>query len=137
MKKLNNKGITLIELVVSFAIVAVAVIYLYQTLFTVNTLYKESKENTNLFVDVNYAFRMIDEIDNQKEVKSRIVNGTPEEIVDEIKGVIENYKVYDVNFKAFIIDIAIDNNKNYYHYSFKIDGKEYKLYKYIPKVNNE
>ena len=36
MKKLNNKGITLAELIVSFAIVSVAVIYMYQTLLTIN-----------------------------------------------------------------------------------------------------
>ena len=35
VNKLNNKGVTLVELIVSFAIVGVAIIYFFQTLSTV------------------------------------------------------------------------------------------------------
>ena len=40
MKKLNNKGLTLVELIVSFALVSVAMLYFYQTVSTVSKLYK-------------------------------------------------------------------------------------------------
>ena len=33
MRKINNKGVSLIELIVSFAIVGVAIIYFFQTLY--------------------------------------------------------------------------------------------------------
>lgn len=60
VKKLNNKGVTLIELIVSFMLVAVAIIYFYQTLYTVKKLYTESQKETNEFVKFNYAFRIAD-----------------------------------------------------------------------------
>ena len=44
VKKLNNKGVTLIELIVSFMLVAVAIIYFYQTLYTDKKLYTESQK---------------------------------------------------------------------------------------------
>ena len=44
MKKLNKKGVTLIELIVSFAIVGVAIIYFFQTLYTVKNIYTNYEE---------------------------------------------------------------------------------------------
>ena len=58
MKKLNRKGVTLVELIVSFAIVGVAIIYFFQTLTTVNKLYYKAREETNKFVDKDYALRI-------------------------------------------------------------------------------
>lgn len=58
MKKVNNKGVTLIELVVSFAIVAVAIIYFYQTLYTVRRLFTTSQKETQTYVDKTYALRL-------------------------------------------------------------------------------
>ncbi len=60
MKKLNKKGVTLIELIVSFALVSVAVGYFYQTLFTVKKLYSKSQKETQEFVDKTYALRIVD-----------------------------------------------------------------------------
>lgn len=79
MKKLNNKGVTLVELLVSFAIVSVAVVYLFQTLYIVKKLYAESKTETNNYVDINYALRMTDELFNEnpmtRQSLSSVVNG--------------------------------------------------------------
>ena len=58
MKKLNNKGVTLVELIVSFAIVAVAIIYFFQTLYTVKTLYSQTSEETDKYVMKDYALRL-------------------------------------------------------------------------------
>ncbi len=58
MRKLNNKGMTLIELIVSFVLVAVAATYFYSTLDVVVKLYKESTNETDKFVEEDYAIRM-------------------------------------------------------------------------------
>lgn len=60
MLKLNKKGVTLIELIVSFALVATAVIYFYQTLSTVYDLYATSRKETQEYVDKDYALRILD-----------------------------------------------------------------------------
>lgn len=62
MKKLNNKGVTLVELIVSFAIVAVAIIYFFQTLYTVKDLYSQGMNETNEYVMKDYGLRMADAI---------------------------------------------------------------------------
>lgn len=67
MKKLDNKGVTLVELIVSFAIVAVAIIYFFQTLYTVKTIYKETMDDTNKFADKDYAIRVVDEYIEQNK----------------------------------------------------------------------
>lgn len=60
MKKMNNKGVTLIELIVSFAIVAVAIIYFFQTLYTVKKVYTSARKETQMFIDKDYALRIVD-----------------------------------------------------------------------------
>ncbi len=59
MNKLNNKGVTLVELIVSFAIVGVAIIYFFQTLSTVKKIYSDAKNETNFYVKKDYDFRLI------------------------------------------------------------------------------
>lgn len=56
--KLNNKGVTLVELIVSFALVSVAVIYFYQTLSTVRKIYKTATVETQEFIDKSYALKL-------------------------------------------------------------------------------
>lgn len=65
MKKINNKGVTLVELIVSFALVSVAIIYFYQTLYTVNKLYNKSRTETNEYVEKTYVSKIISEINKQ------------------------------------------------------------------------
>lgn len=60
MKKLNKKGVTLIELIVSFAIVSVALIYFYQTIVDLHRMYKNSNKATDEFVNKDYALRVLD-----------------------------------------------------------------------------
>ena len=79
MKKLNNKGITLIELIVSFAIVSVAILYFYQTIHTVTKLYSVSRKETNKYVEVNYVYRFLDQkvinsINSGSTDKTRLCN---------------------------------------------------------------
>lgn len=60
MKKLNKKGVTLIELIVSFAIVSVAMIYFYQTIVDLHRMYRNSNKATDEFVNKDYALRVLD-----------------------------------------------------------------------------
>ena len=50
MKKINNKGVTLVELIVSFALVGVAIIYFFQTLYTVKKVYADARLETNYYI---------------------------------------------------------------------------------------
>ena len=59
MKKINDKGVTLIELIVSFAIVGVAIIYFFQTLYTVKKVYATARDETNEFIDVSLCIKRL------------------------------------------------------------------------------
>lgn len=58
MKKLNNKGVTLVELIVSFALVGVAIIYFFQTLYTVKKVYADARNETNDYIRKDYTLRI-------------------------------------------------------------------------------
>ena len=58
MKKLNNKGVTLVELIVSFALVGVAIIYIFQTLYTVKKVYADARFETNDYIRKDYTLRI-------------------------------------------------------------------------------
>ncbi|MEG2620940.1 MAG: type II secretion system protein [Bacilli bacterium] len=55
----NNKGITIIELLISFAIVSVASFYFYQTVLIVKKMYEETRTATNFSVAKTYATRLL------------------------------------------------------------------------------
>lgn len=118
VKKLNNKGVTLIELIVSFMLVAVAIIYFYQTLYTVKKLYTESQKETNEFVKFNYAFRIADAYIRN--------NGFNE---NEIVGLIKEDKDDEVS-----IEQDKDNSDCYI---ITIDGKSQELWIYNQSSSNE
>lgn len=108
--KLNNKGITLVELIVSFAIVAVAVIYFYQMLSSVTRMYSNSRKDLNHAAKVNYAFRLIDKAYNSGMINYDCSN-IPSGIIDNDscdEGAAGMYKTV----------------------TFYIEGEEYTLYKY-------
>lgn len=67
MKKLNNKGVTLVELIVSFAIVGVAIIYFFQTLYTVKKIYTSARNETNDYVNVTYDLKILNQHFNMLE----------------------------------------------------------------------
>ena len=121
--KLNQKGVTLVELIVSFALVAVAIVYFYQTLYTVKNLYSKAQKETNEYVDVNYAYRIIDALYNNLE--------EDENICDEISN-------YDSNDVFFNIESCNESNEDddiekngFKEISFVIDDEKHYLYYYI------
>lgn len=118
VNKLNDKGVTLVELIVSFMLVAVAIIYFYQTLYTVKKLYTESQKETNEFVKFNYAFRIADTYIRQKGFDK-----------DEIKNLIKEDEDDEVS-----IEQDKDNSNCYI---ITIDGKSQKLWIYDQSSSNE
>ena len=74
MKKLNNKGMSLIELIISFSLVCVAVIYFFETLFITNKIFRTTKEDTKRYVDVAYVFNIIEYYVNSNEFKDVFIN---------------------------------------------------------------
>lgn len=126
-RKLNNKGITLIELIVSFVLVAIAIIYFYQTLYTVKKLYSESQKDTKNFVDVNYAYRIINELN--KNCNSENCSNLCERI--------NNYKRQDSNFLVSNCEEPKDANNVFKVMNFKINQKDYSMYFYEDGFNNQ
>jgi hypothetical protein len=131
--KLNNKGVTLAELIVSFALVAVAIIYFYQTLYTVKNLYSKAQRETNEYVDVNYAYRIIDAL-----YKSLLT--TEDGSVDDVQlegfcGDVETYNIID----AGSCDVSESSGFNLI--TFSIGDEEYNLYHYnrlnVTSISNE
>lgn len=115
---LNNKGVTLVELIVSFALVATAIIYFYQTLYTVKKLYSQSQKETKEFVNVNYAYRIIDELNN-----------TSDDNENTLCDKINDYKSKDNNF--LVEDGCREDIENgFKKINFKISDKEYSMYFY-------
>lgn len=74
MKKANNKGMTLVELIVSFILVSVAMLYFFQTLRTVQKVYKKSVDQTNEYVNFDYAFRIIEAAHNENNMTGEIAS---------------------------------------------------------------
>lgn len=128
---LNNKGVTLVELIVSFALVATAIIYFYQTLYTVKKLYSQSQKETNEFVDVNYAYRLIDSF-----VDIYIVNKNNIEYFCDDN---ENYSAKNNSaIKQYFTntcEISKNENSDIYNIEFEINEKPYNFYKYIKPSN--
>lgn len=100
MNRINDKGVTLIELIVSFAIVGVAIIYFFQTLYTVKKVYSTAKDETNEFVAKDYALRLldryIDENNTTTDFCGKIVQCSS---VDQgADGVVLTYNINDISY---------------------------------------
>lgn len=159
MNKLNNKGVTLIELIVSFAIVSVAIVYFYQTFISVSKLYKKAEKNTDDYVKLSYIYKLIDtkldnsirdyleyEVDGEKNL-DLLKNNTEDNSYEENK--LEERdcsRIYDndlniFNFtengdtsyiKDYRIKGCIYNDKHLNVY-FDINGKNYAYYYSLTK----
>ncbi len=110
MKKLNNKGVTLIELIVSFMLVSVAIIYFFQTLYTVKDVYSTARRETNEFVIKDYALRIVD------AYYEKVENTLP-----------ESGKTINFDYKTSSVNACSGNDKlttNWYKY----DGSNINTY---------
>ena len=108
MRKINNKGVSLIELIVSFAIVGVAIIYFFQTLYTVKKVYLTARDETNEFVAKDYVLRLLDKYIDEKGTTTgfcgKIINctlnneNTDNVINSDNDNAINTYKIEDIEY---------------------------------------
>lgn len=149
MKKINKKGVTIAELVVSFALVSVAVVYFYQTLSTVSELYATSRTETQEFVDKTYALRIADEVHKLSRETLKYFcssNYDPSNSncryglnyisnIDNLETYFENNGIELVGINK--VDITVNGNINpRFEYKIKINsGKTYSSYYYYDLTN--
>lgn len=111
--KLNNKGLTLAELIVSFMLVGVAIVYFFQTLTTVNKLYATAREETNDFIERDYALRIADAWADTK---------TTATIIDENDIAGYNFSVKIKGNNIYRIGIIKDGKTLTYLYKYIVSG---------------
>lgn len=121
MKRMNNKGVTLIELIVSFAIVSVAIIYFFQTLYTVKKVYSIARKETNTYVDKDYTYRILDAYFEEKSLFD----------TDNLCGDLGKYNLPCTDIKY----IEYSNGMNHYTINFD-DGSTGEFYK-LKNIMNE
>lgn len=59
--KLNNKGITLTEIIISIALISIVLIFLFSLLITVNDINKESDVNSTYLINKSLILKNIEE----------------------------------------------------------------------------
>lgn len=126
MKKINNKGITLVELIVSFILVTVAVIYFYQTLFTVKKLYTKTIKETTEYVDREYVLRLADAYLDKNCPEPRIDN-------KDCYGW-STVTGYHTSVDYQVINVGTDGSKGNHNYKIRFctgGGTDASLYKYV------
>lgn len=118
MKRINNKGVTLVELVVSFALVGVAIIYFFQTLYTVKKVYTTVRKKTNNFIDRDYAYRVFDAYfdNNSLLVKTNLC----EKYGLKCKSI--KFDNYNNRMSTYIIEWKNGDKTKYYKYKGLIVG---------------
>lgn len=137
MKKLNNKGMSLIEMIISFSLVCVAIVYFFETLFITNKIFRTTKEDTNNYVDVAYAFNIIEyciknNITSSEDLSPSSVNRTG----DRINNALSNHAAMDPKLKfnkvsnpiskAKFNDIIGTHESDYiYQFKFNLGEKTY------------
>lgn len=137
MKKLNKKGMTIAELVVSFLLVGVAVVYFYNTVDTVYKVYSETRVDTQEFVDKDYAMRMIDA--SEKTTNIDISKLGAKNIEEEL-----TFEVIDNSFNKYTFEIN-NSDVSYYYPIINnsiLSGNTYSslklnLVNYYEQINNE
>lgn len=127
MRKLNNKGVTLVELIVSFALVGVAIIYFFQTLYTVKKVYANARNETNNYINKDYTLRILSTyLDEQGALPNDICS-------------MYNLKCEEAVFDGYYYNGSKSENEaqlgdnsygKYYRIKITNDGKDYFLYKH-------
>lgn len=138
MKKNNNSGVTLIELIVSFTIVGIAIIYFFQTLYTVKKIYNTSKKETNNFVNKNYTLRIIDSFFNKNNYLDDLVCENYDLQCESISDETYYYEIYmkdgsSIVFYKYSNFHIIDSDDHINDYG---DNEEYNDYDYEEEYND-
>ena len=149
MKKLNNKGVTLVELIVSFALVGVAIIYFFQTLYTVKKVYADARNETNNYINRDYTLRILSTyLDEQGALPNDICSmynlKCKKAIFDTYyyngeKSVGDAQKKDNSYGKYYRIEITDENNNIYYlykHWKMLDDTERTSFRPYYPGYSN-
>lgn len=96
---MNKKGVTLVELIVSFAIVCVATIYMFRMVTSVKQIYSTVKKETDSYVEEAYNIRM----------KDACINKLSGQSISSITASCDNISMTPIN--------PINNNNNIYKVS--------------------
>lgn len=149
MKKLNNKGVTLVELIVSFALVGVAIIYFFQTLYTVKKVYADARNETNNYINRDYTLRILSTyLDEQGALPDDICSmynlKCKKAIFDTYyyngeKSVGDAQKKDNSYGKYYRIEITDENNNIYYlykHWKILDDTERTSFRPYYPGYSN-
>ena len=59
--KLNNKGITLVEIIISIALISIVLLFLFSLLVTVNDMNNESEVNTTYLITKSLILKNIED----------------------------------------------------------------------------
>lgn len=109
--KLNNKGITLTEIIISIALISIVLIFLFSLLVTVNDINKESEVNSTYLINKSLILKNIEE--DLRNATSGIALRKCQNGVKDI------YSTYDINaltkteYKASeCIILDYDNNES-------------------------
>lgn len=113
MKKINNKGVTLVELIVSFALVGVAIIYFFQTLYTVKKVYATARTETNEYINKDYAYRILDAYFDNNSLFAT------ESICSKYNLKCKEVKFINYNNRMSKYKITWKNDKETYYYKYK------------------
>ena len=103
--KLNNKGITLIEIIISIVLISIVLIYLFSLLVAVNDINEESDINSTYLVNKALIIKNIEEdlsnVTSDKDLEISACN------------ISEFYTNYDVGnyFKQDSDDLLSDENR--------------------------
>ena len=103
---MNKKGVTLVELIVSFAIVCVATIYMFRMVTSVKQIYSTVKKETDSYVEEAYNIRMTDACINKSSGQSissiktycglemNLINNNIYEVSKDSRSFFKYYKPY-------------------------------------------
>lgn len=92
--KLNNKGITLVEIIISIALISIVLIFLFSLLVTVNDMNDEAEVNSTYLINKALILKNIEE-DLSKEENDEITISTC-----TIGGTEGFYKSYDTYYDS-------------------------------------
>ena len=90
--KLNNKGITLVEIIISIALISIVLIFLFSLLITVNDMNTNSKVNSSYLVN-----------------KALIIKNIEEDLKDATKAIVR-----DCNISDFYSSYGYPNANSYF-----------------------
>jgi len=118
--KLNNKGVTLTEIIISIALISIVLIFLASLLVTVNDINKESEVNSTYLIGKSV---LIKNIENDLRNASSL---TISECANGVKDIFTNYgeKIGEIDYFTYPNDHENIINKLQADFCYQFDYKD-------------